>query len=96
MAEPSATKLVRVTNPNGLHARPADLFVQLASQFDSNIQVCRGSNQVDGKSILGILTLAAEEGTELRIDATGEDADAAIAALVGFVENGFEETQTTE
>ena len=96
MSGPSATKTVRVTNPNGLHARPADMFVRLANQFDSNIQVCRGSNQVDGKSILGILTLAAEEGAELRIDATGVDADAAIARLVEFVENGFEETQTTE
>ena len=72
------------------------MFVRLANQFDSKIQVCRDSNQVDGKSILGILTLAAAEGTELKIDAVGADADAAIAALVEFVENGFEHTQTTE
>ena len=95
MNELSAARTVRVSNPQGLHARPADLFVRVASQFESDIGVWRGSERVDGKSILGILTLAAEQGTELKIDATGADADAAITALVELVENGFE-TQTTE
>jgi len=77
--------------PAGLHARPADLFVKLANRFSAKIWVSRGKNHesVDGKSILSILTLGAEQGTRLEIIATGEDAAAAVAALSELVEQGF-------
>ena len=56
MSEPTARKTVVVVNPQGLHARPADLFVRLANQFNSTIHVKKGHETVDGKSILSILT----------------------------------------
>jgi phosphocarrier protein HPr len=71
MAEFTAQRTVTIVNPQGLHARPADLFVRLANQYESVIGVRKGNETVDGKSILSILTLAATEGTELEIQATG-------------------------
>lgn len=82
---------VAVVNPLGLHARAAARFVRLAGRFRSGIRVARGERRVDGKSILGLLLLAAARGTVLEIDAEGDDAEEAIAALCGLVERGFEE-----
>jgi phosphocarrier protein len=76
-----------------MHARPVNLFVQLASQFESKIDVVRGDERADGKSILSILTLAAAQGTELSIEATGQDADAALDALADLVAKGFAEEE---
>ncbi len=90
MDQPTSTNTVTITNPQGLHARPADLFVKLANRFAAVISVTKGSETVDGKSILSILTLGAECGTQLLITATGEDADAALAALTALVRQGFE------
>ena len=90
MEPQSVRKTVTVVNPQGLHARPADLFVKTANQFSATIEVTKGNETVDGKSILSILTLAAEQGTELEINATGSDAQRALAALSELVENGFE------
>jgi phosphocarrier protein len=70
-----------------------NLFVQLASQFESKIDVVRGDERVDGKSILSVLTLAAAQGTELSIEATGQDADAALDALADLVAKGFAEEE---
>ena len=70
-----------VRGPLGLHARPAGQFVVLASRFRSEISVGRGSEWVDGRSVLSLLSLAAARGTWLRIRAVGEDASAAVAAL---------------
>lgn len=89
MAEFTARRMVTIVNPQGLHARPADLFVRLANQFESVIGVRKGNETVDGKSILSILTLAATEGTQLEIQADGPDAAAAIDALAALVEHGF-------
>ncbi|MBX7073900.1 MAG: HPr family phosphocarrier protein [Pirellulales bacterium] len=86
------TKLVRtviVTNPQGLHARPADLFVKLAQQYRSQVEVSKESLRVDGKSILDILMLAAVEGTPLAIEVTGDDAQDALDALCRLVEQNF-------
>ncbi|MDA0658904.1 MAG: HPr family phosphocarrier protein [Planctomycetota bacterium] len=91
MGEETATRTVTVINPQGVHARPADLFVKLASQYSARIQLQKGREQVDGKSILGILTLAAEQGSQLIIGATGPDADEALMALAALVEDGFHE-----
>jgi phosphocarrier protein HPr len=94
MGTPNATKTVTVVNPQGLHARPANMFVQLANTFVSTIEVVKDGERVDGKSILGILTLAAEKGSQLALEATGEDANNAIEALVKLVEQGFSEVDT--
>jgi phosphotransferase system HPr (HPr) family protein len=90
MSTPTSRKTVTIVNPQGLHARPADLFARKANQFDATIQVIKGNETVDGKSILSILTLAAAQGSQLEIIASGQDADAAMAALCELVEQGFE------
>lgn len=86
------SRSVTVVNPEGIHARPADMFVRLANGFSSAIEVSKNGQSVDGKSILGILTLAAEEGTQLEIGASGEDAEKAIEALARLVQDGFAES----
>ena len=93
MTESTASRTVTVINPQGLHARPVDLFVKLANQFDASIEVVKGGERVDGKSILSVLTLAAEQGTQLAIKATGHDAEAALLALAELVESGFAEKE---
>jgi len=85
------SRRVVVRHPLGLHARAAARFVRLAGSFASQIRVTRGSRTVDGKSILGLLLLAAARGRELAIVAEGLDAEAAVDALVALVERGFEE-----
>jgi phosphotransferase system HPr (HPr) family protein len=77
-------KLV-VKNKQGLHARPAALFVQIANKFDSRITVVRDGEEVNGKSIMGILMLGAERGTEILVEAEGEDAHLAILELEKLV-----------
>lgn len=82
---------VRIVNELGLHARPAAEFVKLASKFKSEIRVRRDDMTVNGKSIMGVMTLAAEQGSELVITADGGDAEEAVKALVALVESGFRE-----
>src|SRR5262245_59124180 len=91
MSDPTETRRVTVTNPQGLHARPADQFAKVARRFASRIEVVKGNERVDGKSILAILTLAAESGTELVIEATGADAPSAVEALAALVARNFVE-----
>lgn len=86
-----ATGRVCITNRQGLHLRPADMFARTASQFQATIDVVKGGQRVDGKSVLSIVTLVAEQGTELSIEAKGPDAQEALRALVELVERGFEE-----
>jgi phosphocarrier protein HPr len=85
------SRSVTVANRLGLHARAAARFVHLASRFQSQIRVGRGAQTMDGKSIMGILLLAAAAGTALTITANGEDEQAAIEALCAFIETGFGE-----
>lgn len=80
------SKTVVIKNPQGLHARPASLFVNLAQRFHATIEVVKEENIVDGKSILSILTLAATMGTKLTIRAEGEDAQRALDALVELID----------
>jgi phosphocarrier protein HPr len=82
-------RTVVIRNKQGLHARPAELFVRLASQFQSRIGVFRGQERVDATSIINILTLGAAQGTELVLEAEGEDAAQAVEALARLVEDGF-------
>jgi len=91
MAEQPIIRKVVIVNRQGLHARPADLFVKTALRFESNIEIERDSLRVSGKSILDLMLLAAEQGTELTIIVTGPDAEDAAAELVAVVERFVEE-----
>ena len=82
---------VQIGNRLGLHARAAAKFVHVANGFKARIAVAKDSTRVDGKSILGLLTLAASRGTRLRLHAEGEDAEAAVRALVDLVRSRFGE-----
>jgi len=85
------TRDVVVPNALGLHARAAARFVQMAARFAAQIRVTRGDRTVDGKSLMGVLLLAASQGSTLRIDADGADAEAALDALAALVAGGFGE-----
>jgi phosphocarrier protein HPr len=85
------SRAVVVSNQLGLHARAAARFVHLATRFVSQIRVARESKVMDGKSIMGILLLAAARGTTITISADGLDEAAAVEALVRLVESGFGE-----
>ena len=82
---------VTIRNPLGLHARAAAKFVHTAGRFASHIRVSRGSKVMDGKSIMGLLLLAASQGTSIHITADGVDEAQAMAALCELVERGFDE-----
>jgi phosphocarrier protein HPr len=82
---------VTVKNRLGLHARAAARFVHTANAFHSRVTVSRDGRTMDGKSILGILLLAASQGTALDLGADGDDEDAAVDALAALVESGFGE-----
>jgi phosphocarrier protein len=85
------SRTVTVTNPLGLHARAAARFVRLASRFACAVRVRRDDREMDGKSILGILLLAAAQGTELEVSADGADEAEAVAALAELVTSGLGE-----
>lgn len=90
---PIVERTVVVRNPTGLHARPAALFVQTAKRFaTTRIEVSRDGRTCDAKSILGVLTLAVTQGTAVTIRADGEEAEAALAALVEAIESGLGES----
>ena len=82
---PKAEKEIVILNPQGLHARPAALFVQIAAKFNSKITVKKDSEKVNGKSIMGILMLAAQCKSRITVEAEGDDAEAALAELEGFL-----------
>ncbi len=91
MAESSSSKTVEVKNPEGMHARPADLFAKCAAKYQSQIQVRKPEGEpIDGKSILSLLTLGAVQGTALTIEAVGKDADEAVDALCHLVNSSFQ------
>jgi phosphocarrier protein len=91
--EPAAEAEVRIPNRLGLHARPAAEFVKTSSRFDSAISVEKEGLEVNGKSIMGVMMLAAEFDSLLRIRAVGPDAMAAVSALSELVTSGFGEQQ---
>ena len=74
-------KKLTIQNDQGLHARPAAIFVQIANKYESDIFVRKGRQKVNGKSIMGLLTLAAEKGAKLIIEANGFDAKEAVEEL---------------
>ncbi len=85
------TVAVEVPNPLGMHARPSAEFVKLAATFASSITVMRNDLSVNAKSIMGVLMLAAEQGSTLVITARGADAERAGEALAALVRGGFDE-----
>jgi phosphocarrier protein HPr len=82
---------VQIVNKYGLHARPAAEFVKLANRFTSSVWIAKDDVEVSGKSIMGVMMLAAEFGSMVRIRAAGDDAQAAVDALVQLVQNRFGE-----
>ncbi len=78
-------KKIQIKNPQGLHARPASLFVKIANKFESEVNVRKDGETVNGKSIMGLLTLAANQGSHLEIEVSGPDAEAAMRELEDFL-----------
>ncbi len=89
----TASAVVTVANKLGLHARPATLFAETASSLNAEIKVrrCDGGDSVDGSSIMQMMLLAATQGTQIEITATGPDPQQALGALVKLVETSFRE-----
>jgi phosphocarrier protein HPr len=85
------SRSVTVVNQLGMHARAAAKFVHLAGRYQAHVRVAREARVIDGKSIMGILLLAAARGSTLTISADGADESAAVEALVGLVRSGFGE-----
>ncbi len=96
MSESMLSRMVTIQNEQGLHARPADLFVRTAMRFEAKVEVVKDGLRVDGKSILDVLTLGATQNTELTLEATGNDAQAVLDALVELVESKFIEPEKVE
>ena len=88
---PSVTKEFVVTNKLGVHARPAAMFVKTANRFDSEIMVEKDGETVNGKSIMGIMMLAAGPGSKLHVHAKGHDAAQALVELEALLKRKFEE-----
>lgn len=84
-------RTAEIRNSKGLHARAAAKFCKTAGQFDANIRVKRGENEVSGSSIMGLMMLAASIGTSIEIRTSGPDANAAMEALCTLVANKFDE-----
>ena len=80
-----------ICNQKGLHARAAARFVKTAAQFDSDIQVRKNGTAVSGRSIMGLMMLAAGPGTEIELGASGPQAQAALTALIALIDGGFDE-----
>ena len=84
-------RIVQIVNQNGLHARPAAEIVKLAAKFQSEITIVKDDLDVNGKSIMGVMMLAAECGSTVHVRASGEDSAEAVDALVQLIQNRFGE-----
>jgi len=89
-------KKVTIPNKTGLHARPATALVQLAGTFESDFYIHSHGYRINGKSILGVMTLAAEQGAELELELEGPDEEEAARAIAKLIESGFKETNKDE
>ena len=83
---------IKIKNPQGLHARPASVFVKIANRFESEVTVKKGHESVNGKSIMGLMTLAANQGSTLEIEVSGNDADKAMEELEKFLMSDSDES----
>jgi len=87
----AVVRVTRICNQRGLHARAAAKFVQCATGFSAAVTVMRDGTSVSGQSIMGLMMLAAAQGSDIEVRAVGADAEAAVAALCRLVEAGFDE-----
>ena len=78
-------KKIKIKNAMGLHARPASIFVQIANKFESDVAVRKGHEKVNGKSIMGLMMLAASQGHTIEIEVSGPDAETAMQELEQFL-----------
>lgn len=85
---------VVVVNPEGLHLRPADLIVKTVGRYSAQVELIKDSTRVDARSILSLLALAATQGTELAVEATGPEAHEAVEALSNLIRHGFHEASS--
>lgn len=92
MSDGRIERKVEILNPLGFHARPAAEFVRLAGSFQCDLWLEKDGVEVNAKSIMGVLMLAAEMGSQLMIRGNGDDAEEALAALAELIASGFEET----
>ncbi|MFM7292652.1 MAG: HPr family phosphocarrier protein [Planctomycetia bacterium] len=96
MSEQMVSREVVVGMPQGLHARPADQLAREARKWQSRVELLNESQRVDGKSILEVLTLAAEAGTRLVVEVTGPDAREALEAIGSLFDRNFNDQEQTE
>lgn len=82
---------VEITNRYGIHARPAALIVKTASRYDADITIENGGTKVSGKSIMGLMTLEASQGTRLKLTASGDEATEVLDELQALIESKFDE-----
>lgn len=80
-----------IINPSGLHARPASVFVKEANKFKSDIAIISGEKRINAKSIVKLMSTALKQGTDIVIEASGEDEEQAVAALTALLKDGFGE-----
>ena len=88
-----ASRNIEIINKLGMHARAAAKFVKLATSFDSNIDIQKGSRRVNAKSIMGVMMLAASKGSTITIHADGSDAEKSLDALEQLISNRFDEDE---
>ncbi len=84
-------KTTRIVNKLGLHARPSALLVTTAGRYQSEVHFTKDGLRVNGKSIMGVMMLAAEKGSEVTVEAEGPDEEQAVDALINVIESGFNE-----
>jgi phosphocarrier protein HPr len=87
------TKKLEIQNRLGLHARAAALFVQTVNKFSSQVTVTNDGQIADGRSIMGMLTLGASQGSKIQVEVTGEDADKALRAIEKLLDSRFNENE---
>ena len=90
-ASPSFSRAAKILNQRGLHARAAAKFVKLANEFEAEIQVSRGELMASGRSIMGLMMLAAAPGCDIEVTTSGPDAERALAAILQLVGRKFDE-----
>ena len=84
-------KKIKIKSSQGLHARPASIFVRIANKFESDVTVRKGAESVNGKSIMGLLVLAAHQGSTVEVEVSGPDAEQAIIELEYFLTHDSED-----
>ena len=89
----AVVRVIRIVNEKGLHARASAKFVQLVEKFDADVRVIRSGEIVGGTSIMGLMSLAAARGTDITVDAIGEDAQAVVDAIDALVSGRFGEEE---